>query len=236
MQPDDPVSCPAVSQDDALLKDRSSFKNVAWAKLFWDTFQDIDLFSSRSSHLRLRPYQLEVAYRIADSVVRELGHSFAIVFPRQSGKNELQAQIEAYLLALLHTTHAEIVKVSPTLKPQSLNAMRRLERVLRYNDITQSIWARESNHIYRVGRARITFLSGIPVSNVVGATAKTLLECDEAQDVAIAKWDKDFAPMAASTNATRVFWGTAWTRQPFSLVKSNWPGQPRGWMASAGYS
>jgi hypothetical protein len=46
---------------------------------------------------------------------------------------------------------------------------------------------------------------------VVGATASALLECDEAQDVLPAKWDKDFAPMAASTNATRVFWGTAWT-------------------------
>jgi hypothetical protein len=34
---------------------------------------------------------------------------------------------------------------------------------------------------------------------------------DEAQDVSIQKFDKDFDPMTASTNATRVFWGTAWT-------------------------
>jgi hypothetical protein len=46
---------------------------------------------------------------------------------------------------------------------------------------------------------------------VVGATANLLLQCDEAQDVLASKWDKDFAPMAASANATRVFWGTAWT-------------------------
>jgi hypothetical protein len=45
----------------------------------------------------------------------------------------------------------------------------------------------------------------------VGATANVLLEVDEAQDVLPAKFDKDIAPMAASTNATRVFWGTAWT-------------------------
>jgi hypothetical protein len=45
----------------------------------------------------------------------------------------------------------------------------------------------------------------------VGATANLLLQCDEAQDLTISKWDKDFAPMAASTNATRVFWGTSWT-------------------------
>jgi hypothetical protein len=46
---------------------------------------------------------------------------------------------------------------------------------------------------------------------VVGATANLLLQCDEAQDVPVAKWDKDFAPMAASSRAMRVFWGTAWT-------------------------
>ena len=57
----------------------------------------------------------------------------------------------------------------------------------------------------------IYFLSGSPTSSIVGATASLLLECDEAQDIEITKWDKEIAPMAASTNATRVFWGTAWT-------------------------
>jgi hypothetical protein len=36
---------------------------------------------------------------------------------------------------------------------------------------------------------------------------------DEAQSLSIAKYDRDIAPMASSTNATRVFWGTAWTSQ-----------------------
>jgi hypothetical protein len=40
-----------------------------------------------------------------------------------------------------------------------------------------------------------------------------LLECDEAQDVLEAEWQKKFVPMAASTNATVVYWGTAWTSQ-----------------------
>ncbi len=61
--------------------------------------------------------------------------------------------------------------------------------------------------------ARIYFLSGSPSSNIVGQTANMLLECDEAQDVTIEKWDKDIAPMAAAMNATRIFWGTAWTSQ-----------------------
>jgi hypothetical protein len=168
-------------------------------------------FSLLGSRLRLRKYQRQVAQCIAESVLKGLGLSFVVIFPRQSGKNELQAQIEAYLLTLFSQEQAEIVKVSPTWKPQSLNAMRRLERILSKNLITRGLWKKESGYIYRVGSARIFFLSGAPGANIVGATASTLLECDEAQDVQPAKWDKDVAPMAASTNATRVFWGTAWT-------------------------
>jgi hypothetical protein len=48
---------------------------------------------------------------------------------------------------------------------------------------------------------------------VAGATASLLLECDEAQDVLEAEWDKKFLPMGASTNVPVVYWGTAWTNR-----------------------
>jgi hypothetical protein len=89
--------------------------------------------------------------------------------------------------------------------------MRRLERVLKRNFVSRVHWTKRSGYIYQFGDALIHFLSGSPTSSIVGATASLLLECDEAQDVTISKWDKEIAPMAASTNATRVFWGTAWT-------------------------
>ena len=180
-------------------------------ELFKEVLTDMVLFAEHASGLKLRRYQEEVARSIVNSVVQRKGLTFVVIFPRQSGKNELQAQIEAYLLTLLSQVGAEIVKVSPTWKPQSLNAMRRLERVLEKNVVAREWWKKEQGYIYRVGQARIFFLSGQPGANIVGATASTLLECDEAQDVLIAKWDKEIAPMAASTNATRVFWGTAWT-------------------------
>jgi len=176
-------------------------------KLLRDTL----LFSEHASGLRLRSYQESVALAIVQSVICGTGDTIVVLFPRQSGKNELQAQVETYLLTLYSQLDAEIVKVSPTWKPQSLNAMRRLERVLKRNQFTRSIWKRESGYIYRVGSARIFFLSGSQEASIVGATASTLLEVDEAQDVLIAKFDKDIVPMAASTNATRVFWGTSWT-------------------------
>lgn len=175
--------------------------------------RDPQVFAASGSGLRLRTYQEQVARAIVDSVIHARGLTFVVMFPRQSGKNELQAQLEAYLLTLYSQYDAEIVKVSPTWKPQSLNAMRRLERVLTRNTLANLLWQKEQGYIYRVGSARIYFLSGEPSANVVGATASTLLECDEAQDVLASKWDKEMSPMAASTNATRVFWGTAWTAQ-----------------------
>ena len=172
---------------------------------------DIVTFASQGSGIRLREYQKAAAEAIVKSVSEKQGLTFVVIFPRQSGKNELQAQIETYLMAIYSVMEAEIVKVSPTWKPQSLNAMRRLERVLDRNLVTRAVWEKEQGYIYRMKGSRIFFLSGSPTANVVGATASTLLECDEAQDVLISKWDKEIHPMAASTNATRVFWGTAWT-------------------------
>jgi hypothetical protein len=176
------------------------------------TLKDITLFCRHNAGVTLRSYQAEPAHAIVRSVLERQGLTFVVIFPRQSGKNELQAQLESYLLALLSNFDAEIVKVSPTWKPQAQNAMRRLERALRKNLVARALgWSKENGYIYRINQARVYFLSGAPGAHVVGATASTLLECDEAQDVSLAKWDKEFNPMAASTNATRLFWGTAWT-------------------------
>jgi len=175
------------------------------------TLSDVDTFVDAASIINLRDYQRGVAQAITRSIFEGAGRSFVIMFPRQSGKNELQAQLETYLLALYAGKNCEMVKVSPTWKPQTLNAMRRLEHVLSTNLLSKFHWSKESGYIFRLGQARICFFSGQPRSNIVGATASVLLEVDEAQDVSISKYDKDIAPMAASTNATRVFWGTAWT-------------------------
>ena len=184
-----------------------------------ETFKELLLnivaFCEIASEIKLRSYQEAPAKAITDSVMEQKGLTFVVIFPRQSGKNELQAQIETFILARLSPLDsAEIVKISPTWKPQSLNAMRRLERTLKRNMITRAVgWKKEQGYIYKVREARIYFLSGEPSANIVGATASILLECDEAQDVQIAKYDKEINPMAASTNATKVFWGTAWTSQ-----------------------
>jgi len=184
---------------------------TVYQRLAVKALKDIAYFCEEASGLSLRGYQKGPANAILKSIQQQAGRSFVVMFPRQSGKNELQAQLETYLFCMFYLMNGEIVKVSPTWKPQTLNAMRRLEQVLEKNQLAKRFWSKESGYIYRVGTCRIYFFSGQPRANIVGATANLLLEVDEAQDVLPAKFDKDIAPMAASTNATRVFWGTAWT-------------------------
>ncbi len=68
---------------------------------------------------------------IARSVLEKRGLSIAVMFPRQSGKNMLQAQLEVYLLTRFARIGAEMA--GSTYQPQSLNAMRRLETALQAN-------------------------------------------------------------------------------------------------------
>ncbi len=65
-------------------------------------------------------------------------------------------------------------------------------------------------HSVRCGHASARFLSAEPSANVVGHTADLLLEVDEAQDVDVETFDRAFRPMAASTDAPVVFYGTPW--------------------------
>jgi hypothetical protein len=144
---------------------------------------------------------------VLDSVRNEKGLSFSVMVSRQGGKNELSAQLEAALL-LCAASGSEGVKAAPTLNPQGRVSLRRLVRVLRGLKVRPRI---EEGRIVVARGGRMVFLSAGGESNVVGHTASLILEVDEAQDVDGEKFDKDFRPMAATTNATTVYYGTAWS-------------------------
>lgn len=167
-------------------------------------------FARHVLRITLRPYQLQAAQAVIDSIRQGAGRSIVILFSRQSGKDELSANLKAYLLARRHTHETGIVEVNPTYKPQTINAIQRLEDRLR-NPLTGRRWRKRSDFMRLVGRAKVSFLSGDSKANVVGAVASLLLIVNEAQDIEPAVYDRNFAPMAASTNATRLFMGTAWT-------------------------
>jgi hypothetical protein len=170
-----------------------------------------DKFTSRGGGIEMRPYQLEPARAIIDSILNNRGLTFVIVMSRQAGKDELLANLIAYLLNLFAHREKEIVVVNPTYKPQTIKALFRLENRLKRNLITRMFWTKRSDFMRLIGSAVVNFLSGDEAAQVVGGTASLALIVNEAQDITPAKYDKDFAPMVASTNATRIFTGTVWT-------------------------
>jgi len=167
----------------------------------------VDRFSAIGLGVHLRNYQLAPARAIVRSVIDNLGLTFVVMMSRQSGKNELSAIIEAYLMTLYQRAGGQVVKAAPT----ELQFQISQDRLM---TLTRSRWTptRRTGHRVTLGNASTAFLSAYADTNVVGHTASLLLECDEAQDVDPTKWEKDFVPMAASTDATTVFYGTPWLR------------------------
>ncbi|MHB1133732.1 MAG: hypothetical protein ACYC4L_15270 [Chloroflexota bacterium] len=182
---------------------------MSLAALCQHALSDLAEYSTHVVGLPLRPYQLEPGRAIAESVLNKRGLSLTVEMARQAGKNELSAQLEAYLLTLCQRSGGNIVKAAPTFNPQITNSRQRLERTLN-NPWTAGRWRSQFGNQIRLGKAGILFFSAAPGAQVVGATASLALEFDEAQDVVIEKAEKDFYPMAATTNATRVYYGTAW--------------------------
>jgi hypothetical protein len=160
----------------------------------------------------LRPYQLAAARAIIHSALAGDGASFAVVFARQAGKDELLAQVIAFLLIHRQLHGGEIVVAAPSLVPQGQITLRRIEERLHAAMLFAPDIETEGGHIIHVGRASARFVSAGPMAQARGATASLLLVANEAQDIEPQRWDAVFDPMGASTNATTVFAGTVWTR------------------------
>ncbi len=159
--------------------------------------------------MELRPYQQEVARAVFDSILHGKGLTFSVEIARQGGKNELSAHIEVLLLTMFIAKGGTSIKCSPTFKPQTLISMNRLkDRLDEFG--YDGMWQAEYGYIMRLGCARQVFLSADESSNVVGHTSDLLLEVDESQDINQDKYSKEFRPMASSTNATTVHYGTTW--------------------------
>jgi hypothetical protein len=177
---------------------------------------------------QMRRYQAEVADAIGMAVdtrsftslrmtpsdgKRGIASEFAAVFSRQAGKDEMLAQLCAWLLVRNSRIGGQIIIALPSLDPQGLIARDRLVSRLqgpRLQQVGVSPRVREGR-IVEVGRATVHYASASPMANARGLTASLLLVANEAQDIDPERWDAVFAPMAASTNAPTLFMGTVWT-------------------------
>ncbi len=183
-------------------------------------YPGIGWFARHILGMPLYPYQELVGNAILDSVLYRRGYTFTVMFARQMGKNHLSAVLEAYLLALMD--EGTIIKAAPTFKPQIINSRLRLLKMLENPFFASHVW-RSCGYIVGVaptkklrmeqGGPRVMFFSAGSDSSIVGATASLLLEVDEAQAVDIDKFNRDLRPMASTSNATTVLYGTAWTSQ-----------------------
>lgn len=159
--------------------------------------------------MKLRPYQAEIAKAIIESIQANLGLTFSVEIARQGGKNELSAHLEVLLLTMFMAAGGNIIKCSPTFKPQTIISISRLKE--RLNDFGfGGMWFTEAGYMVRLGNARQIFLSADDAASVVGHTADILLEVDESQDVTKDKYTKEFRPMVSASNATTVHYGTTW--------------------------
>lgn len=168
----------------------------------------------------LYPYQNTIAEAILTSIFEGRGHIYTVMMARQSGKNQLSAILEAFLLTCM--PQGTIVKAAPTFNPQITNSRLRLLTMLDTPLTRERLWQSQGTIIGLAPKdepllvrnhagPRVMFFSAGAESNVVGATADILLEIDEAQDVSSEKFDRDFRPMASSKNATTILYGTAWS-------------------------
>lgn len=175
---------------------------------YHDALSSLEAFSHVATARPLRPYQLEAGNAVVEAVLGGKGGIFTILMARQSGKNELAAQLEAYLLCLLADAGGLIVKAAPSYNPQVMNSIDRLHDILDH-PFFDGLWHTRGRTIV-MGKARMSFFSAAPDANIVGATASTLLAVDEAQDVDEDVYNVGLRPMASAANAVTVLYGTAW--------------------------
>ncbi|MFA7297766.1 MAG: hypothetical protein WC211_11390, partial [Dehalococcoidia bacterium] len=171
-----------------------------------------DVSAARTAHAphmpRLRPYQAAIVQAILTRIVTREGGSISVEIARQGGKNELSAQVELLTLLAHASRGGTLVKCAPTYTPQAALSLARLRD--RAHDAGVAAHLEVHGNVASIARAHARFLSAEPTANVVGHTADLLLEVDEAQDVDPETFDRAFRPMAASTNAPVVYYGTPW--------------------------
>ena len=189
---------------------------------------------------QLRLYQREVFDAIFDRLPNERAATYTVLLPRQAGKNQVSAAIVASLL-YDHPRGGSVIVCAPTLIPQAMISLTRTSQALR-SMLTPSARrnARVEGNVVRFQDARAIFLSASPEAHVAGHTASLALIADEAQDIDIEWFDRQFRPMAASTAAPVILFGTPWNGETLldravALNRSRYPRrhEQRGWQTVA---
>src|SRR5579859_5507235 len=98
----------------------------------------IGLFAERLLNKHLYPYQITIGDAILDSIFTGAGNTFSVMLSRQSGKNQISAILEAYLLFAFR--QGSIVKAAPTFRPQVISSRTRLLSMLETPFAAGRVW------------------------------------------------------------------------------------------------
>ena len=121
---------------------------------------DFPAFSRQVIKVPLYDYQLQVTQPIIDSIQSGAGDEYLLIFPRQSGKNEVTAQLLVYFLVLFQKKGGNIVFAATG--DGAGRGARRLD------DRLDNAWtrgkAKKQNHPARrtLQKASVVFLSAHP--------------------------------------------------------------------------
>ncbi len=169
-----------------------------------------DRFSRHVLNAPLYDYQVAPLLAVTRSVLGRQGREFLLVFPRQSGKNEVAAHLQVYLLNLFQRIGGNIVFAA--VGDGLGRGVRRLEQRLD-NPWNRERWRRAAGPDRRcLGNACVVFVSSHPQAHSRGETADWLLIVDELQDQEPSQLEAVLTPMRAAHNATALYLGTVRTR------------------------
>lgn len=161
----------------------------------------------------LYPPEVEAIQLVEKHIAQKSGKVLTIRSARQTMKNECSAMIATRVLERYKDKGGTYIRTAPTWKPQIVNSKTRLERFLMADPLVKDNYRRREGYIFQCGLAHVHFLSTDTSAKVVGDTADICLDIDEAHKVDKGKFEEDFSPMTASTNAPVVLWGVAADKQ-----------------------
>ncbi len=155
--------------------------------------------------------QVQCIDRWEEAIADKEGEILTCLSSRQTMKNETEAMAECRLLSIFQgIPGSTYIRTAPTWKPQIVQSKIRLEKHIDADPLLdQSKVRQREGFIVQYGKGMLQFMSGGATSNVVGATASIGLSIDEAHKIDANKFEEDFMPFTASTNAPCIMWGVA---------------------------
>lgn len=158
----------------------------------------------------LRDYQQRALNGLLRGIRHRRGAIFTVLMPRQAGKNQVSATLVTALLWRFAEEGGSIIFAAPTFTPQGQISFERTRSILDANAAGTGLGVRVETFTLAAGAARAIYLSASPTAHVAGHTASIALVVDEAQDVDIDWFERQFRPMCASTGAPTILLGTPW--------------------------